>query len=146
MSTYRVVVGIISALKQYYGNNALVFIDDLPQKFTRPCFWIDVVKFSSQRAINDHFNVSHLIDVKMYATNKDKPHQELYDAQDILTDILEVVPYKDDSGEHQIRGTAINAVITDGVLHFMIEYAFDVYVPKNIPLMKYLKTEINLQK
>lgn len=145
MSTFRVINGIATKIKEYYPDDN-ISLDEIEQGFKRPCWQLKLVNYTTRPTINNHWWVEHFVDVIRFASDKDYPSQELFNDRDILSEILEEIPYTEyDESQKLIRGMNIKFNQDEDILHALVEYNFDVYVPKDIPLMKTLTTTINLK-
>lgn len=103
-----------------FGDTYHYYVEDIEQKFTKPCFTVDMllpVQRSRSPVLYDR--VMPLV-LHYFTDNEATTKQELYDKAEQLFDCLEHLNFEGDL----LRGEDISWRITEGVLQFFITYRF----------------------
>lgn len=115
---------------------AEIYMGDIAQGFTGPCFFILASSSEQKQVIKDRYVRQHVFDVQYFPRDTYLPAAELGKAEALLWMALEYVELADGP----IRGTEMRTQIMDGVLHFFVQY--DVFVmkkQKQLPVMEKLR-------
>lgn len=113
-----------------------IYIDQLPQGFEEPCFFILTLRSNQKQIVGDRYYREHSFDVHYFPKSQHCPAREINEIADRLFMALEYVPLPDGLA----RGTDMRREVQDGVLHFFVNY--NVFVLKQndpIPRMRTLR-------
>lgn len=103
-----------------FGDTYQYYVEDIEQKFTKPCFTVDMllpVQRSRSPILYDR--VMPLV-LHYFTDNEKTTKQELYDKAEQLFECLEYLNFEGGL----LRGENISWRITEGVLQFFITYRF----------------------
>lgn len=132
----EVTTAISQKLDEVFGETYEVHIDELPQGFTEPCFFILTLQATQKQIIGDRYFREHGFDIHYYPQAIESPARELNEVADRLWMALEYIYLADGA----TRGTDMRRDIQDGVLHFFVNYnAFMIKQTESIPRMQTLK-------
>lgn len=115
----EVLLGIAQALDAAFGYP--VYIDSINQKLAPPCFLIDRVQGELQKKLGNRYKSGNYYDIK-YFTETEKPAMEYLGVEEKLYNTLEYIEIEGSP----TKGTNMKSSVTDGVLHFFVNYNFHV--------------------
>lgn len=132
----EITIAISQRLDDVFGEDYEVHIDELPQGFTEPCFFILTLQATQKQIVSDRYFREHSFDIHYFPRDADCPARELNEVADRLWMVLEYIHLDDGP----IRGTEMRRTIEDGILHFFVNYnAFMLKQSEPIPRMRTLK-------
>ena len=126
--------GVSVKLYELFGNTVSIEVDELPQGFKPPGFWILELKTTQNLVIRNRYRRQYNFDIQYFPKEKFLT-REINSVTDTLLMGLEYITV----GSNLTRGTNMSYEVQDDVLHFFI--TFDVFVEKVIdkgPLMEEL--------
>ena len=130
-----IVKGIIKALNNEFGNNYTYYINDIPQGFEEPSFYVRLLDSSFNLIDGNRYLRKNIFMIRYFPKSELEPQQEINAILDKLYPILEYIYMENDL----IRGTNMEANIVDNILHLQINYDFFVIRPiQRGPLMQKL--------
>ena len=122
-----IIAGIGKALSDEFKDTYQIYMEQIPQGFKEPCFFIKMLKLDEKQMVGERYFRRYFFDVRYYP-DKHKKSQSIWGVADRLQDILEMI--KTPEG-HLLRGTDRNAEVEDNVLHYFVSYNMFVIKPKN---------------
>lgn len=130
-----IVKGIIKALNNEFGNNYTYYINDIPQGFEEPSFYVRLLDSSFNLIYGNRYLRKNIFMIRYFPKSELEPQQEINAILDRLYPILEYIYMENDL----IRGTNMEANIVDNILHLQINYDFFAIRPiQRGPLMQKL--------
>lgn len=117
---------IIAALHQHFPGIG-VYGEEIKQGFEEPCFFVKLFPVSQEQLLGRRYQRNHSFDIHYFPTEagegeEQRQNEEMHDMAEQLYDKMELVPVT--SG--LMRGTKMRHEIVDGVLHFFVDYNFQV--------------------
>jgi hypothetical protein len=123
-----IVSGISTKLHGAFGDGYKIYIEEVKQGLTEPCFSISCVNPTNTQVLGNRFFRTNLFSVQYFPKSKTNAKAECLDIQDELFLALEYITVTGDL----VRGTNMNGQVIDGVLVFTVNY--DLYVRKETDL------------
>ena len=117
-----VINGIAAQLDTLFGYT--VYIDSVKQDLEAPCFLIKAVVTSQEQEVDRFYSRQQKFDVLYFPQNTEDSTREIETVTDLLWMGLEYI----NMGADVVRGTKMHREVTDGVLHFFVNY--DIRVEK----------------
>lgn len=137
-----IITGIANALGTAFGPKYRVYKNDVKQGLTEPCFFVALLKPDQTPLLGDRAIWHNPFDIHFFskepATNK-----ELYNVAELLMYGLRYITLPNGN---LLRGVSMSYETVDGVLHFFVTYNMIVNIPKELPTMETLETDINTKK
>ena len=134
-----ITVGLSLKLDTLFGDSYAVHYEDIKQGLKGPCFFIQFLDSSTKSIIGTAKFRRHSFDI-LYFPKRPGSRAEMQCVAYDLVDGLEYITLQDGS---LLRGTAIRYHITDGVLHFFIDYNLHTHVPQATTQMEEVQIETN---
>lgn len=113
----KVIDGIAQKLNQVFGNGYEIYIDEMEQGVTTPCFLIVCLKGRQEQEIGATYKWELPFDIQ-YFPHEVKLTHEVNSVVGILNTGLEYIQIEDGL----LRGTELKHEVIDGVLHFFVNY------------------------
>ena len=136
------ITGIAKALGGAFGSDYRVYINDVRQGLSEPCFFIAALKNEQSPLIGDRAIWRNPF-VIHYCPGTPDDNVELYSAAARLMYALRYITLPDGG---LLRGRTMRYEAVDGVLHFFAAYNLIVNIPGELPVMEVLGTDINPKK
>lgn len=114
-----------------------VYVEDVPQNFTRPSFLVTFYDQNPSREINGKLKNTVRVDVSYFPESVKEPFRECW------------LIGEDLSREFQVRGFKIrnrNIKIVDKVLHFMFDADYREYLPDGTPQMQDMSQKTDIKE
>lgn len=102
--------GIAEILQESFEGFA-VYTDQ--QDFVEPFFYIQQVEGSREQIIGNRYYENRRMDIEI--------HSGTMDEDDVISGLYEILEYVHEE-ESLIRGTKMQDIVKDGVLHFFVNY------------------------
>lgn len=121
-----------------------VYKENITQGADLPCFFVEEIESKYNHAIGSKYKKHILLSIKYFPLDSVNTNQDMHDVADKLTEILEIMQYK----EMVIKGLNMNSKITDdNVLHFFIDVKISMLKDKYTDKFGELKeVDINVKK
>lgn len=124
---------VITALGQCFPNiNA--YGEESDQGFEEPYFYVKLFPVSQNQLLGQRYQRNHSFDIHYFAGTNEALHdmaEQLYDKMELISVDVDL-----------IRGTGMRHQIVDGVLHWFVDYNFQVMRSvEPDPLMQSMKQE-----
>lgn len=136
-----IITGIAKALGTAFGSEYRVYKNDVQQGLTEPCFFIAVLRPEQTQLLGDRAIWRNPFDIHYFP--QEPTNEELYAAAVRLMYGLRYITLPD--GE-LLRGRSLSYEVVDGVLHFFVTYNMIVTIPRELPRMETLDTDIKPKK
>ena len=137
-----IITGIAKTLGDAFGSDYRVYIDDVKQGLSEPCFFIAALQPEQSPLLGDRAVWRNPF-VIHYFPRTPGDNGELYSAAVRLMYALRYITLP---GGDLLRGRAMRYEAVDGVLHFFVTYNIIVNIPRELPVMEILGTDINPKK
>ena len=118
-----VVNGTISKLRDVFGEETVIYLDEVKQELSEPCFFVRTLEVSQELTICNRYRRIYSMDIEYHPSDPDKVVREIQQVADTLLMQLEYIHV----GENLTRGTDIRYEVQDKVLHFFVDYDFFVF-------------------
>lgn len=105
-------------LYEVFGDGYEIYMNDIQQGLTEPCFLITVVDYSKEQLLKSRSKRLVPFDI-IFFPNKGK--SQCYEVADQMMNELEFITLLDGD---KMRGTDMNSNVVDNVLHFFVNYNF----------------------
>lgn len=114
---------VISKLSTHFPHpDYRIYGEEIAQGFQEPCFFIKLFPVEQTQILGRRYARQHLFDIHYFPAS-DYINDEMHDMAEQLYEILEYI------SDPPIRGTKMKHEVHQDVLHFFVEYNFDVYKP-----------------
>ena len=115
-----------------------IYTESIKQGFKEPCFFIKVLNSDFDREVGRRYKKHIALDIH-YFSDKDKVNR---DCEYVANKLYELLDYVNVDGGI-LRSTKKKHTITDGVLHFFLQFNYFVMKEKEeVPLMRTLENEV----
>lgn len=131
-----IITGIIQKLRDTFGSETTIYVDEEKQELSEPCFFIRILTVSQDLVIRNRYRRVYSLDIEYRPEEREKIARELAEVADTLSMALEYISI----GDNLTRGSGIHYEVQDGVLHFFIDYDFFVF--KVLDREEYMETLI----
>lgn len=118
----KIIDGISVAINAEFGDAYEIYTEGTEQGLTEPCFSVVCLNPKIEQFLGKRYYRTNQFCVHYFPSTAEK-RAECYSVVDRLFTALEYIEIDGD----KCRGTSVNSEITDGVLHFFINYDMFVY-------------------
>lgn len=122
----NIIVGIAKTLFQTFGSKYRVYVENVEQGFTEPCFSIQHLLAMNEPKIPVQYLRRYSFNVHYFPKDKLHANDEMHEVARQLFLILEYifVFYKDGENEldYSIKASKMSYEIQEGHLHFFVDY------------------------
>ncbi|MEC1178539.1 hypothetical protein P9B03_08605 [Metasolibacillus meyeri] len=116
---------VIAKLNTFFPSPAYrKYGEEIAQGFQAPCFFIKLFPVQQTQIMGRRYSRQHTFNVH-YFPSTDYSNEEMHSIAEQLYEVLEYIT----PAAMPVRGTKMKQEIHDSVLHFWVEYSFDVYKP-----------------
>lgn len=119
--TNDVIYSISNALDKEFGYE--IHMEEIKQDLKEPCFFITLLDSSTKILVGKRYEKRNQICIQYFPESK-QVQQECNNVAERLTLCLE---YIGDAEDGFVHGTDMHYQVTDGVLHFFVNYNFHVF-------------------
>lgn len=133
----EIIQGIAAKLNETFGEDAIVYMDDVDQGLQPPCFHVRLVSQTPKRFPACRIRYLQPFNV-LYFPKENRDSGKLYS---VMEKMIGTLPVIDVSGIGLLRGSDIEAQITDGVVNVLVNYNLDVRILPELPYMEDLHIE-----
>jgi hypothetical protein len=138
--TNEIIKAVSVALKNEFEPVDIYFSRDVKQGLEKPCFFIALVESATGRRIGRRYKQTNSLDV-IYFPEVDGGNAEIMGVAGRLFKVLEFVEL---SGGDLVHGTDMNYSITDGLLHFLVDFNVFVRADYNPDEMETAETHVGV--
>lgn len=126
MNLDDITVGISQAIYNEFGEDYTIYSDDIRQGMSEPCFLVLPINSSRELIVGNRYESRNPYDIH-YFPQKENDRSEINTVEARLYGSLEYIAVNDGL----IRGINMNSQVTDGVLHFFVDY--NMFLNKKLP-------------
>lgn len=128
----NIITAIAIRLYQIFGAGYEIYTDTVEQDWTEPCFLILCLSQTKEPLSQFRFKRQNKYNIQYFP--KSSQAKEISNVTDQLFDGMCFI--QTDSG--LVRGTKMQAEVTDGILHFQVQYDYICVeeLPQNEPMKK----------
>lgn len=127
----KIIDGISKAINEEFGDSYEIYTEEVEQGLQEPCFSIICVEPKSDLFRQNKYHRQNQFCIHYFPSSKDK-RNECFSVLERLYLAMEYITIEETIGgetvESTTRGTKMNGVYDDGVLHFFVNY--DMFVNK----------------
>ncbi len=116
-----VIDAICLAISKAFGDKE-IYTEEVKQGFLPPCFFISGVNLNENRYIGKRYKHAGKYEIN-YFSAEESANREINEVSEKLSEILETIEVDDGL----MRGTKMEATISDNVLSFIVHYDCFVY-------------------
>lgn len=138
----EIITGIAKALGTMFGKGYRVYDDDVKQGLKKPCFFIATLEPGQTPLLGDRAIWHNPFDIH-YFPDEPGNNEELYNVAELLMVGLRYITLPNGN---LLRGVSLSYKAVDRVLHFFVTYNMMVNIPKELPLMETLESDIKPKK
>ena len=137
-----IIESIIVSLQEEFGDTVQSYREEGLQEFQKPCFLVRNVSHSCRLFLGKRYFRKNQFCIQFFPDTKEKENEVYNDAAKRLTSCLEYL--KADDG--LVRGTNMKYEITEGILHFFVNYDMFVYrLAADVPVMEEIASETSVK-
>lgn len=129
-----VVAGVLKALRQEFGDDYTYYLNDVPQNFAVPSFFIRTIKSSYNHLLGQRRYRTHTVSVTYFPVDEKHVAKELNELSDRLGPVLEIISVDD----KLVAGGVLDMYFTDTELHAEINY--NIFMWRTKPKPQYMAT------
>lgn len=118
-----------------------LYSESIKQDFEEPCFFIKVINSSQDKQLNNRYKQSILFDIHYFS---DKEEGLNKDCLDVANNLYKVLEYVEIDGR-KYRSLKMNHKVADGVLHFMLQFNYNILKVIKHNKMKELEVKVNAE-
>ncbi|ACL19467.1 phage tail terminator family protein [Desulfitobacterium hafniense] len=138
---------VMTILHQHFPGIS-VYSEEIRQGFDKPCFFVKLFPVSQNQLLGRRYQRNHSFDIGYFPVVVDegegegnRQNQDMHDVAEQLYEAMELIPVVDES-DGLMRGTKMGHEIVEGVLHFYVDYNFQVIKEATLePLMQTMEQE-----
>ena len=134
----EIIEGMTRNLHDTFGDGYNIERDGGEQGINRPCFFLAVLKLERKSMIGRRFLLRNAFDVQYYPTVPGK-NGEIFTVADQLLEALTFITLPNGDLLH---GTGMTYEVTDGTLHFFVQYNLPVLHLGEKTKMEILQVEV----
>ncbi len=117
---------VISALDQNFPS-IVIYGEEIKQGLEEPCFFVKLFPASQEQLLGRRYQRNHSFDIHYYPVEAEegeeqRQNEDMHEMAERLYDKMELVPVLGGL----MRGVKMRHEIVDGVLHFFVDYNFQV--------------------
>lgn len=135
----KIIDGILAALNEEFEGCTL-YTEEVKQGMKEPCFFVSCISPNTKVLRGRRYQHTNQFAVQ-YLTNAAEPRADCNRVSEQLFNCLELITVDGDL----MRGTGMEAVVSDDVLTFVVNYDYFSYRQNDIPAMEEKGTETNLK-
>lgn len=136
---------VITILHQQFPGIS-IYGEEIGQGFDKPCFFVKLFPVSQGQLLGRRYQRSHSFDICYFPVVVDegeanRQNADMHDVAEQLYEVMELIPVVD-GDDRLMRGTKMRHEIGEGVLHFFVDYSFQVIKEATLePLMQMMEQE-----
>lgn len=136
----KIIDGILDALSKEFSDCTL-YTEEVRQGLKEPCFFVSCISPNTKVLRGRRYQHTNQFAIQ-YLTNADEPRADCNKVSEQLFNCLELITVEGDL----MRGTGMEAVVSDDVLTFTVNYDYFSYRLNTAPPMEHVEgTETNLK-
>lgn len=132
--------GIAAAIHAEFGDAYEIYLENVEQGLTEPCFLITLANASMEQQLNETYQFTHLFLVQ-YFPGTQESRSECMEIQFRLYQALEYI----EADDRLRRGEEMEGELVDDVLQFQVQYRLLLRRQQANEYMESLKTQINVR-
>ena len=114
-----IVLGIAQKIRTVFNESEYsLYTENVEQGFNEPCFFVQLTSHTQKQRLANRYKETYCFEVIYYPSEGGNKNQECLTVAEGLDELLEYISAEGDL----LRGTSLSSKITDGVLHFYVEY------------------------
>jgi hypothetical protein len=114
-----IILGIAQKIRTVFTESDYrLYTEGIEQGFKEPCFFVSLVNHTQKQRIGNRYKENNSIEVLYYPSVEGNKNQECLAVAEGLYELLEYISAEG----NLLRGTNLSSKITEGVLHFYVEY------------------------
>ncbi|HHY25282.1 MAG TPA: hypothetical protein GX523_00770 [Desulfitobacterium dehalogenans] len=136
---------VITLLHQHFPGIS-TYGEEILQGLDKPCFFVKLFQVSQDQLISQRYQRNHSFDIHYFPAAMDegeenRQNEEMHGIAEQLYEKMELIPViGGDDG--LMRGAKMRHEIIDGVLHFFVDYNFQIIKETTLdPLMQTMEQE-----
>ncbi|MGE4214849.1 MAG: DUF6838 family protein [Anaerotignaceae bacterium] len=112
-------LGIAQKIRTVFSESDYrLYTESIEQGFEEPCFFVSLINHTQKQRFANRYKEIYLFEVIYYPSVGGNKNEECLAVAEGLFELLEYISAEDDL----LRGTNLSSKITEGVLHFYVEY------------------------
>lgn len=138
----EIIAAIARALSGEFGEGYTIYGETVEQSLQTPCFFVFCASEESRIQRPGRYRRDSLFAVQYLPKSREEPRSECESVAGRLFLCLELIWLADGP----VRGVGMRSDIVDGVLHFFVSYNMFLTMPRKLPLMAILDTDVKTKK
>lgn len=137
-----IIEAISISLNAEFGENYEIYSEAKKQDLKEPCFFISCINPTSKLFLGKRYFRKNQFCVQYFPKSQAKEKEECNAVAERLFLCLEWLDVRGDA----VMGTKMSAEVSDGILHFFVNYDMFVYrVREEIPVMEEIYTKASVK-
>lgn len=114
-----IVLGIAQKIRTVFNASEYrLYTENVEQGFNEPCFFVQLLSHTQKQRIANRYKETYCFEVAYYPPDGGNKNKECLTVAEGLDELLEYISADGDL----LRGTNLSFKITEGILHFYVEY------------------------
>ncbi|MDD3569575.1 MAG: hypothetical protein PHY44_00540 [Lachnospiraceae bacterium] len=114
-----IVLGIAQKIRTVFNESEYsLYTENVEQGFKEPCFFVQLTSHAQKQRLGNRYKETYCFEVSYYPLEGGNKNQECLTVAEGLCEVLEYINAEGDL----LRGTNLSSKITEGILHFYVEY------------------------
>lgn len=123
-----IIAGIGKALSDEFKDTYQIYMEQIPQGFKEPCFFIQGINAAEKQFLNRRYKFNQSFVVQYFPEEDKTSNEDMYLVAERLMRALEYIKQFGTEEESTLRGVQRNYRIIDGVLNLFVDYNFFAYL------------------
>ena len=133
---------ISRTIREEFGSRYTNYMEEVKQDLKEPCFFIQCLNPTEKLFFGKRYFRHNQFCIQYFPEDKQHEKQECYAVAERLFSCLEYL----DAGGDLVMGTKMKYEVTDGILHFFVNYDLFVYrAAESVPVMEEVSSETRLK-
>nr|DAX95427.1 MAG TPA: tail completion protein [Caudoviricetes sp.] len=117
-----IINAIAESLKNIY--NFKIYINEVPQNFKAPCFFIKLVSTTEKQIIGNRFQVTSVFGIDFIDEENGKNVRLAHEIAEKLNEVTHLLTLEN---KDVVRGANRNTELSEGNLHYFVQYSYFIY-------------------
>lgn len=118
-----IVLGIAQKIRTVFNESEYsLYTENVEQGFSEPCFFVQLTSHARKQRLANRYKETYCFEVIYYPSEGGNKNHECLTVAEGLYELLEYISAEGDL----LRGRNFSSKITDGILHFYVEYSMFV--------------------
>lgn len=123
-----IIAGIGKALSDEFKDTYQIYMEQIPQGFKEPCFFIQGINAAEKQFLNRRYKFNQSFVVQYFPEEDKISNEDMYFIAERMMRALEFIEQIGEEETNKLRGANRSYRIIDGVLNLFVDYNFFAYL------------------